>query len=54
VTVSSWKSKGYTPSDFADPVPAGRDDPAFWFLHDDAYKLETGLCLSKAANNMIF
>ena len=54
VTVSAWKSRKYTPSDIADPVPTGRDDPTFWFLHDDAYNLETGLCPPRAASNMIF
>jgi CRISPR-associated endonuclease/helicase Cas3 len=54
VTVSARKSKRYSPSDFADPLPAGRDDPAFWFLHDAAYDLETGLCPPQAAGHKIF
>jgi CRISPR-associated endonuclease/helicase Cas3 len=52
VTVSAWKSRSYTPSDIADPVPEGRDDPSFWFLHDDAYHPETGLCPTNAASSL--
>ena len=54
VTVSARKSKHYTPSDIADPLPEGSDDPSFWFLHDDAYDEETGLCPPKTAASMIF
>ena len=38
----------------ADPIPAGHDEPAFWFLHDDAYDLEIGLCPTPAMSTMIF
>ncbi|MGO8746923.1 MAG: CRISPR-associated helicase Cas3' [Thermoguttaceae bacterium] len=43
VTVSAWRSRKYRPDDIADPFP---DDAvtAFWFLHDDAYDEEVGLC----------
>lgn len=54
VTVSVWKSTKYTPSDIADPVPDARDEPAFWFLHDDAYDKDKGLCPSRALSNKIF
>jgi CRISPR-associated endonuclease/helicase Cas3 len=54
VTVSVWKSRKYTPSDIADPVPSGSPDPAFWFLHDDAYDRETGLCPPRALSSQIF
>ena len=54
VTVSAWKSRKYNPSDIADPVPARKDEPAFWFLHDDAYDMEKGLCPPRALSNTIF
>jgi hypothetical protein len=54
VTVSAWKSRSYRPSDIADPIPATSDDPTFWFLHDDAYDEEIGLCPTPAASHQIF
>jgi CRISPR-associated endonuclease/helicase Cas3 len=53
VTVSAWKSRKYIPSDIADPVPEGREEPAFWFLHDDAYDKERGLCPPRELSNTI-
>jgi hypothetical protein len=54
VTVSAWKSRRYTPSDIADPMPAGKPDPAFWFLLDDFYDREIGLCPPRVLGNQMF
>jgi CRISPR-associated endonuclease/helicase Cas3 len=54
VTVSAWKTPKYHPVDIADPVPATSEDPSFWFLHDDAYDEEIGLCPPRAASHHIF
>ena len=43
VTVSAWRSRKYRPDDIADPFPNDAV-AAFWFLHDDAYDEEVGLC----------
>jgi CRISPR-associated endonuclease/helicase Cas3 len=54
VTVSAWKSRKYTPSDIADPVPAPPREPVFWFLHNNAYNKETGLCPPQVPSSMLF
>jgi CRISPR-associated endonuclease/helicase Cas3 len=54
VTVSAWKTPKYVPSDIADPVPAWSESPIFWFLHDDAYNEEVGLCPPKAMSQLLF
>ena len=53
VTVSVWKTPKYIPSDIADPVPAGSETPIFWFLHDNVYDEEVGLCPPKAASQYL-
>jgi hypothetical protein len=54
VSVSAWKTPRYIPADIADPVPAGSETPIFWFLHDNAYDEEVGLCPPKAASQYLF